>query len=175
MPTSTLDVFSKNGDTEQTRCLIDSCSQQTFISRKLVNKLKLDIIKDREELSISSFVRSESVTQHFETVTLFAQIGGKSEKIVAVIIDNVAQAKMEIPGLADIIKQLKSTGKFIIADRNINSDIIDNIDILLGADYIHLIHKGIIHIGAGIAIQTPNGIALMGDISSYSSDDNKNI
>ena len=37
----------------------------------------------------------------------------------------------------------------------------------IGADYIHLVHEGVVKIGNGMALKTPVGISLMGDITKY--------
>ena len=60
-----------------------------------------------------------------------------------------------------------------MGDKQINSDTIDKIDMLLGADYSHLVQTGIKTIGDGLALTTKVGLSLMGDLKLYKLGENQ--
>ena len=159
------------------RSLIDTCSQKTFVAKALIDELKLQSKEENELLSISSFVSNDKISTKYSTAEICLHLNNQSHSLNTVIVNKIAQENMKIPGLLKLIENLKE--QFEIADKQINGDIIDNVHMLLGADYLHLINDGFITIGKGVALRTSSGVAPLGDISRFSLDNgeaqNKNV
>lgn len=167
LPTITLNILQPNGTIVESRALMDCASQQSFISKSLVENLGLDLCKNAQSLTISSYIRDDPITATFDTVKLKVLINEEVHDWKVVVIENFEREKMVVPGLKDICDTLESLYNYTMADKHITSDTIDNLEVLIGADYIHLLQKGIEQIGDGIAFITPCGIAPVGDISRY--------
>ena len=175
LPTITLDIFDIDGNLHHVRTLIDSGSQQTFASSALIDKLKLDLVKNSEILNLSSFVSDNTVDTVCQTVDLTVQLKDKQFILETVVINKITQSELKVPGLKNFVEKLKMN--YDIADKQIDSDILDKIDLLIGSDYINLIQLGIIHIGNGVAIKTPTGIAPLGNLENFGIDfkNDKNV
>ena len=165
LPTITLEFKDTKGELEEVRCLIDTCSQQSFVTRKLVEKLNLPIHHDPNPLYISTFVSNDSFCTSNDSANLPLVLEGMESILEAVVVDRMDKESLLIPGLYNLINQLQVL--YPIADKHITSDFLTDIQMLIGADYVDLVHKGVLFVGEGIAICTPRGIAPLGHISKF--------
>ncbi|KAG0434737.1 hypothetical protein DMUE_5054 [Dictyocoela muelleri] len=165
LPTMTLQIKNDQNNLVDVRAYIDTCSQQTFINRSLLHKLNIPYETKSETINISSFARKDSDNFKSISANISVKIGKVETILNTLAIDKVCNDSIKIPGLKEVINNLEST--YAIADKSLNSDDVDNVDVLIGADYIHLVHEGVVKIGDGIALKTPVGISLMGDITKY--------
>ena len=165
LPTMTVKMKDGAGNYIPVRALLDSCSQRTFVTSSLIKQLGISSENTNEVISITSFVSNDSVSN------LNLLLSNKQVAMSAVIVDKVGQTEITVPGLLNTIKELKK--KHEIADKYITSDVINSVHLLIGADYFSLVASGIIKIGDGIALQTIDGLAPMGNLSQYHTEINK--
>ena len=67
-------------------------------------------------------------------------LGKYSQKIKAVVVGNMGVI-IHPPGLVDLADKLREKG-VKLADQNLDSDVINNIDVMIGIDYYHDFIKG---------------------------------
>ena len=164
LPTITVQLKNAKEESVDARAYIDTCSQQTFLSKSLLNKLNVPYETKIENLSLSSFARKDSDKIDLNVADISVTLGNLETSMKVVAVDNV-HANTDIPGLKERVDSLQSTYK--LADKFLKDNPAKVIDMLIGADYLHLVHEGIVRIGEGIALKTPVGIAPLGDISKY--------
>ena len=163
LPTITIKINTKEGP-YTTRAYIDSCSQQTFVNRSLLQNLNLPITSEGKTVTLSPFIGTASeVSEDYTNLNI--TLGTENYNIKAMVIDQQASKPINVPGLSERTQELKN--KYTLADKEINGDVIDNIDMLIGVDNLDLVMRGIIKINNGIGIETPEGISLLGDINKY--------
>lgn len=165
LPTITLPVKNAHGDLVEVRAFLDSCSQRTFIGKSLAEALNLTFQKDGTVLNLSSFGRDTQDQIDSCTTNIVTKLEGKEVLMKGLIINKFIDNSMKISGLKRVVETLKT--RYELADKYLDSDTVSEIDILIGADNLRYIHKGVVQIGKGLAYETPMGIALLGDISDY--------
>lgn len=165
LPTITLKVKNCNDETFNVRALLDSCSQKSFVTNSLIKKLKITPIPENKNICVTSFVNNDCISSKYSTANIEILMPEKEIVLNAIIVNTVGQNKLHIPGLVNMIENLKCD--YEIADKEIKEDTLNDIDILLGADYLPFMVQGLLKIGEGIALKTPFGIAPMGDLSTY--------
>lgn len=164
LPTVTLNLITKKGS-YPVRAYIDTCSQQTFVNKNLLQKLEIPISSSQtNNVKVTPFVGSQcEMSEH--TTDLNIRVGEKDHLITSLVTETPYTGSCHVPGLSKLVAQLKTT--YVLADKEIKSDIIDNIDLLLGVDAIDLVVLGTIKINNGLALKTSEGIALFGNIEKY--------
>jgi len=157
---------SPSGSFSNTRLLLDSGSQRSYISESLRQKLGLKTIR-QERILIKPFGKSEKVAQTLDIVQVFVQVDFERSFCLEVICfphlcdpltnQNISYALQRFPSL----KSLK------LADSNFScSDL--TVDILVGVDYYHNFFTGKVFRtrGGPTANETYFGWVLSGKISS---------
>ncbi|XP_068246824.1 uncharacterized protein [Palaemon carinicauda] len=130
LPTATFHLT--NGENQlSVRAFLDSGSQRTFINPEVVEQLNLVPIK-RVGLTLIPF-GDKVETKLFDVVRVKVQTGTKRIKLNAVVCDHV-NTSIYTPGLHKVYLRLQERG-VKLADRDIESDTLSDIGLIIGADY----------------------------------------
>ncbi|XP_069157181.1 uncharacterized protein [Procambarus clarkii] len=131
LPTARLII--RNGKKRATvRGLFDQGSQLTFISKELVDKLKLTPVEETR-INIKGFL-TNSGARTYGVVRPTVRLGGYVRKVPALVVDRFP-TDLYIEGLGTTAKFLEEKG-IPLAD-NITSDNLSDIGILMGSDVYH--------------------------------------
>ena len=134
LPTLTTTVRKSNfkGD-KDLRTLYDTASQSTFISEKILSKVKHKVLRKNVHVKILGINNSKSYTT--KIVELECKLGSKSVKISAVVVPQI-DVKLSADNMSKIINEF-SRKNIDLADAHLTES--SHIDILLGADQAHLL------------------------------------
>ncbi|XP_069159813.1 uncharacterized protein [Procambarus clarkii] len=136
LPTAQLII--KNGKSKATvRGLFDQGSQMTFMSKELVDALKLTPVRETR-IDIAGFL-TNSGARVFRVVQPKVRLGGYVRKIQALVVDRFP-TDLYVYGLGTTAKFLEEKG-INLADK-ITTDNLSNIGILMGSDVYHTFIKG---------------------------------
>ena len=153
LPTATGSVRNPTGQTELLcRIFFDLGSQRSFITSKVSNYLKLVPLFETS-MKICSF-RHEGDESRYRVVNPVVTLGKTIQPIKAVVLDSL-DVNIHSPGLLDLADMLREKG-VKLADSSLNSDVINNIDVMIGTDYFFKFIKGIDH-KYGIDLLTSSG------------------
>ena len=134
LPTLTASLRKSNHKgNKDVRVLYDTASQSTFVSEKLLNKVKHKILKKNITAKISGFNTTKKMCT--KVVELECMLGPQSVKLSAVVVPDI-----EVNNTADNLDKIKnefSRSRIDLADSHLNES--QHIDILLGADQAHLL------------------------------------
>ena len=131
LPTATLDVSYCHAKTF-TRAFFDTGSQRSFASPEFVRKLNLPVI---EEVPVHLSTFGKDTTLHFlDLVKIKVQVGRRRIPIKLLVHDSASMGYLNCPGIHNIVKMLEIQGHKL-ADRNITSDSLTGIELLIGVDY----------------------------------------
>ena len=122
------------GCKRESRFLYDTASQLSFVSEGLLKCAKHVVLNADYKIRINGF--NESKVYNTKLVKLFVNLNNFCRPIVAVVVPNI-KTKVNASGLKPIVDALKQS-KIPIADRFLPSKC-DQIDLLLGADNIHIL------------------------------------
>ena len=114
-----------------TRVLLDSGSQRSFISPKLVKQLQLPVIA-RIPMQIETF-GSEIIAETFDMVKVKVKLGFKRVNMKFLVHEH-ASTVINCTGICNVIETLKGSG-VKLADDSIDRDEIRDVDVLIGIDY----------------------------------------
>ena len=130
---------SNSGELQQlgTRIFFDSGSQCSFITRELAESLKLETFSE-VRLGIDVF-RSETKEDNFPVVVVSVKLGSKGVQLKLLVVDDLP-ITISTPGIVAATNELKLAG-FELADKHLDSDIVENIGIILGALHLHIFVK----------------------------------
>ena len=153
---------SKPGELQQlgTRIFFDSGSQCSFITRELAETLKLETFSE-VSLGIDAF-RSETKEDNFPVVVVSVKLGSKGVQLKLLVVDD-HPITISTHGIVAATNELKLAG-FDLADKHLDSDIVENIGIVLGALHLHNFVKGHHWFREFDLIDTPGGVMLQGKI-----------
>ena len=177
LQTATAEVVRPDNDcySPRVRLVFDSCSQRSYITKNLKDKLKLPVI-GRESLLIKTFGESDARLRTCETI----QVGIKTmcdaivyiqAYVVPVICGPLTQQPTELAQ-----SSCKHLHGLSLADSCGRGDL--PISILIGADYYWSLVEGTVVRGAPwepVALATKLGYVLSGPTMIMSHDDNGNI
>ena len=151
---------SKPGELQQlgTRIFFDSGSQCSFITRELAESLKLETFSE-VRLGIDAF-RSETKEDNFPVVVVSVKLGSKGVQLKLLVVDDLP-ISISTPGIVAATNELKLAG-FELAD-DLDSDIVENIGIILGALHLHIFVKGHRKFCEFDLIDTTGGVMLQGN------------
>ena len=159
--------FCISGDDELYRGLRDSASQNTFISKKLADLFKFKVISSGIKLTVNGFNSSKEYFTNYVEVPI--RLGNDEFCVAALVIPSI-NISLDLPLLGQVITLMKGRN-FDFADKllNDNSTRIDQIQLLLGADFLHcILGKDVLLDGTqSLYIETPIGIMLSGDIKKF--------
>ncbi|XP_064088331.1 uncharacterized protein LOC135202801 [Macrobrachium nipponense] len=130
LPTATL-LLSNDGNRIPVRAFLVSGSQRTFINPDVVEKLNLVPIK-QVELTLIPFGDNVE-TKMFDVVRVIVRAGTKRIKLNEVVCNHV-NTSIHTPGLHNVYLRLQERG-VKLADKNIESDTLSDIGLIIGADY----------------------------------------
>ena len=131
LPTATLDVSYCHAKTF-TCTFFATGSQRSFVSPGLVTKLNLLVI-EQVPVHLSTF--GNDTTLHFlDLVKIKVQMGRRRIPIKLLVHDNASMGYLNCPGINNVAKMLEIQGHKL-ADRNITSDSLTGIELLIGVDY----------------------------------------
>ena len=153
---------SKPGELQQlgTRIFFNSGSQCFFITRELAESLKLETFSE-VRLGIDAF-QSETKEDNFPVVVVRVKLSSKGVQLKLLVVDDLP-ITISTPGIVAVTNELKSAG-FELADKHLDSDIVENIGIVLGALHLHIFVKGHRRFREFDLIDTPGGAMLQGKI-----------
>ena len=162
LPTFTFSVHSSD---KLYRGLRDSGSQNTFVTDKLANNFKFKVMASNIKLTISGFNGPKEYLTNYVQVPV--KIGNHTFTIVALVVPSI-NIKLPLPLLGQVVNILQNR-HFIFADRLLNKDTqqIDDVQLLLGADFQHCLLGKDVMIGSShpsMYIESPVGIMLVGSV-----------
>ena len=129
LPTATLDVSHCHAKTF-TRAFFDTGSQRSFVSPELVKKLNLPVI-EQVPVHLSTF--GNYTTLHLlDLVKIKVQMGKRRIPIKLLVHDSASMGYLNCPGIHNVVKMLEIQGHRL-ADRNITSDSLTGIELLIVA------------------------------------------
>ena len=157
--------FSIDGSNDIYRGLKDSGSQTTFITSKLAKLNNFKVIHSDVKLTVNGFNGDKEYCTIFVEVPI--KIGDKSFVIPALVVPYINIA-LRLPMLGKIVEGLRSKG-MVLADKSLSSDsqMIDNIQLLLGTDAAHcLTGKDVVFgdVNPSVFIESHAGIMLAGNV-----------
>ena len=148
---------SKPGELQQlgTSIFFDSGSQCSFITRELAESLKLETFIE-VRLGIDAF-RLATKEDNFPVVVVSVKLGSKGVQLKLLVVDDLP-ITISTPGIVAATNELKLAG-FELADKHLDSDIVENIGIILGAQ-LHVFVKGHRKFREFDLIDTTSGVML---------------
>ena len=148
---------SEPGELQQlgTRIFFDSGSQCSFITRELAESLKSETFSE-VRLGIDEF-RSETKEDNFPVVVASVKLGSKGVQLKLLVVDDLP-ITISTPGIVAATNELK------LADKHLDSDIVENIGIILRALHLHIFVKGHCKFREFDLIDITGGVMLQGKI-----------
>ena len=116
----------------ENRAFFDTGSQRSFVSLELVRKLNLPVIEQIPN-HLSTF--GNDTTLHFlDIVKVKVQVGKCRIPIKLLVHESASMGYLNCPGICNVARILEKQGHQL-ADRNITSDSLTGIELLIGIDY----------------------------------------
>ena len=132
LPTATLDISYCHTKTF-TRPFFDTGSQRSFVSPELVKKLNLPVIEE-VPVHLSTF-GNDTTLHHFNfLVKIKVQMGKRRIPIKLLVHDSASMGYLNCLGIHNVVRMLETQGHQL-ANRNITSDALTGIELLIGVDY----------------------------------------
>ena len=140
------------------------------VSKDLVNKFKFPTIESNVPLKIHGFNSTKSIDT--KNVKMTFKLGNNITKIPAICIDKI-KTKFTINNVDTNIAAFSEKG-YELADRCLSkSPVVDNIDMILGTDFGHILPMRYKVFGDSESkscfIQTPVGVVLSGNVAAMMS------
>ena len=130
LPTATLDVSYCN-EQANVRAFFDTGSHRSFISPDVVKRLNLRVIR-QVPINLSTF-GNDTESCMLDLVRVKICFGKSKIPLTMLVHDSAAMGYFHSPGLFKLAQKLRQKG-FNLADRNITSDALTGIEILIGVD-----------------------------------------
>lgn len=169
LPTLTVNYKSKrNGKGRLARLFCDLGSQTSFVKGNPETIPKCEFVRE-VKINITGINSDKEVSSSLVTFPVF--INGVGERTIqAVCIDKIS-SEFTAPNLKDLSDKLKTKG-YPLADTQIISDSVSDVQILLGSDQSHIIPFKQITFGNNSSansclFETPGGVMLSGSVSKY--------
>ena len=160
LPTATVDVANRaTKESVTTRVFFDQGSQKTFISQSLAKRLKLRVT-DKVKLQLSGFTGTAE-EQEYDVVRPSIKLGRRVKSVTAVVIKDLP-SNITTPGLKRTVQKLARS--CTLADRNITSDTVDHIGIIIGSEYYGRFVTGLGKKEGVDVLITPGGLVVYGPI-----------
>ena len=161
LPTATAVVVNQNTQQKlECRVFFDQGSQKSFIASSVVNHLQLLTVEEIN-LKIRTF-QHQPVESHNTVVQPLLHIGKHSHLVSLVVVDSL-DTTIHSPGLVNTADLLSSRG-VTLADKHLNSDVVDRIGIIIGADYYSNYIKGFDRLHGVNLLNTSGGKVIYGPI-----------
>ena len=144
LPTFTAGI-SGYAEAAEVRCLKDSGCQRNFIIDSLAKKLKLKILEPNLCINITGF--NENKVLKTKVVEIPITVGGSSHVIEALSVPQIPIA-MTLDNLKSVARNFMNKG-YVLADKTIqNSNKIDNIALIIGADADYILDITYVNFGS---------------------------
>ena len=140
------------------RAFFDSGSQRSFVHPDVVKQLKLKPVR-KESLALTSFT-NHAPSRDYDVVKVQVRLGHYRRQIQA-IVSPLAEKNIRVPGLKALAEALKSD-QITLADQHISSDTLDNIRVVIGADFYHHFVRGGIRYKGTQLLRSPAGHLIIG-------------
>ena len=163
LATATVFVQSGKGQGAQARAFFDSGSQRSFIRRDLSNQLKL-IYSNKVDMTLDTFDNSGS-QKTYEVVRPTVSLGGKRKRLTLLVVDKLPR-QISTPGLLDTAHKLSQAG-FQLADQNLCSDTVKDIQVLIGSDFMGRFVFGMKTVNDIDLLESAGGHLIYGRIPRY--------
>lgn len=164
LPTAKLKILShgKGKRAILARAFFDCGAQRSFISPELVEELGLKP-SSQTEISLTAFGK-DSEPIMCPVIRIKIAVGGRRISQVELLVTNKVDMKLNIPGLVTVSERMKREG-LKLAD-NYTSDIIDDVKLVIGADYFGKFITGTLRVGDVNLLTSPAGHLLYGIIAN---------
>ncbi|XP_072395256.1 uncharacterized protein [Diabrotica undecimpunctata] len=164
LATALVTIYSKHGVPIHARCILDSGSQSSFVSKDLVQKLNLSPYSKR--LQISTISEHSSFSNKMVDLEIFPyKRNGNGFKISCAILDNIT---CRLPQVSINRSKFNIPSTVTLADPTYS--VPGNIDLLLASDiYSELLSDGLIRLGKGLPVlqNTHLGYIMFGSLPPY--------
>ena len=130
LPTAMLNVSYCN-EQANVRAFFDTGSHRSFISPEVVKRLNLRVIK-QVPVNLSTF-GNDTESCMLDLVKVKIRFGKSKIPLTMLVHDSAAMGYFHSPGLFELAQKLEHKG-FDLVDRNITSDALTGIEILIGVD-----------------------------------------
>ena len=166
LPTMTLSL--KNGSKcRKVRCLIDTCSQRSYISETAAKDLCQNINNLFElECDVSTYIGQD--TKSFKQMSTGIRINNRLV-FIPLLVDSNWNLTFEVPGMNHIIDNFKQNNIGLLDEaflKDRNHEII-NVDMLIGIDIIQFMHLDWKQILGGTCLVINNKVAPLGNIFNF--------
>ena len=163
LPTATV-IISKvsrraRGKGLSTRCFFDQGAQRSFISKTIVERLRLPTTNSIK-LELTSF-GGHTEEKNYPIVQVSVLLGSRAKRISAVVIDKLPN-NINTPGLTKTAKHLARRHE--LADKHLQSDIVTGIDLVIGADHYGRFITGLSQKSGIDVLQSSGGLVIYGPI-----------
>ncbi|XP_066959014.1 uncharacterized protein [Macrobrachium rosenbergii] len=153
LPTATVTVKSEDGQFIPVRCLFDSGSQRSFIHKDLANKLGIRTVTT-VDMILNNF-DSMGNSKNYEIVNPVVSLGNRKKRVSIIVVENMPEP-IATPGLCETMRDLDRRG-YRLADKDIRSDRIDNIQMLIGSDFLGRYLSGMRQVNNIDLFESPGG------------------
>ncbi|XP_072380598.1 uncharacterized protein [Diabrotica undecimpunctata] len=164
LATALVTIYSKHGVIIHARCILDSGSQSSFVSKDLVQKLNLSPYSKR--LQISTISEHSLFSNKMVDLEIFPyRRNGNGFKISCAILDNIT---CRLPQVSINRSKFNIPSTVTLADPTYS--VPGNIDLLLASDiYSELLSDGLIRLGKGLPVlqNTHLGYIMFGSLPPY--------
>ena len=158
LPVATFQVH-KSKKRSPLKVLLDTGSQRTFVRDTVVQKLNLKPI-GKVNLKVEGFL-NESGYVDYDVVNLPVKIGRQYIKVQALVTSKLP-VNLQVLGLSKATNHLRK--QIRLADPNIQSDQINDLDMLCGSDYYFRIIKGHARVAGIDLLKSAAGYIIAGNI-----------
>ena len=160
LPTGIIQLV-KGKKVSNTRTLFDNGSQRSFISKNLVEQLGLKPV-GRIYLKVTGFV-GESEYHYYDIVNVTTKVGKVFHKVKALVKDTIIP-DLKVDGLTNVSEYLKR--KKTLMEMDIKNDLVQNVELLIGADYCCKFIMGMTRCNGVNLLRTREGFIIYGKIPS---------
>ena len=135
LKTAIVDVTrsEKSANPVKVRVILDDCSQRTYITRKIREKLQLDTVDTKN--SIVNGICASSTAVKSEVVTFYLHLKSRKKmKITARVLDTIC-APITQPAIQDVVNTYPHLADITFADYHDGTEI--EVQILIGGDFYY--------------------------------------
>ena len=164
LPTAMLKVSYCN-EQANVRAFFDTGSHGSFISPDVVKRLNLRVIK-QVPVNLSTF-GNDTESCMLDLVRVKVCFGKSKVPLTMLVHDSAAMGYFHSPGLFELAQKLEQKG-FNLADRNITSDALTGIEILIGVDnFTRLIVRQRRSMGTSLFVTKGGGVIPFGPLPKW--------